>query len=118
MALSKRHIGDRGEKVAAQFLIQNGYTVIEKNIVLNHGEIDIVAMENGTLVFIEVKTRRSRKYGAPEEAVTPKKQELLRRTAEAYVEQKNLTNIECRFDVVSVTLINGKVECQLFTNCF
>ena len=118
MVIAKRHIGDRCEEVAIRFLQQNGYTIIEKNFVLNHGEIDIVAKENETLVFIEVKTRRSKKFGAPEEAVTPKKQEIIRRTAEAYVVQKKLTNIDCRFDVVSVLLVDGKAECELFINCF
>lgn len=115
---SKRKIGDAGETVAENFLRQQGYAVIEKNFYYQHGEIDIIAKEGDTLVFIEVKSRRSERFGAPEESVTPKKQELLRRTAEGYVSSKNLPNMECRFDVVSVLMKDGKAECRILKNCF
>lgn len=116
--MSKRKIGNIGEDVAEKFLRQQGYVIVEKNFYYRHGEIDIVAMEGKTLVFIEVKSRRSERFGSPEESVTPKKQELLRRTAEGYVASKNLTNIECRFDVVAVMMKEGKAECRLLKDCF
>lgn len=115
---SKRKIGDLGEDVAENFLKQQGYVIIEKNFYYQHGEIDIIAKEGETLVFVEVKSRRSERFGKPEESVTPKKQELLRRTAEGYVESNNLTNIDCRFDVVSVLMKEGKAECSLLKDCF
>ena len=115
---SKRKIGDLGETVAENFLRQQGYVIIEKNFYYQHGEIDIIAKEGDTLVFIEVKFRRSERFGSPEESVTPKKQELLRRTAEGYVASKNLPDTDCRFDVVSVVMKDGKAECHILKNCF
>lgn len=117
-AQSKRKIGNLGEDAAENYLKQLGYAVIEKNFYYRHGEIDIIAKDGSTLVFVEVKSRRSERFGKPEESVTPKKQEMLRRTAEGYVESKNLTNIDCRFDVVSVLMRDGKAECTLLKDCF
>ncbi|MEW6062226.1 MAG: YraN family protein [Bacteroidota bacterium] len=115
---SKRNIGSIGEEIAEQFLVNNGYLILEKNFYYQHGEVDIIAKDGETLVFVEVKTRRSTRFGAPEEAVTVKKQEILRRTAEGYVMLKNLNNVECRFDVVSISMNNGKAECILLKDCF
>ncbi|MBI2430293.1 MAG: YraN family protein [Ignavibacteriales bacterium] len=118
MTKSKRTIGNIGEDVAVNYLKQQGYVIIEKNFYYQHGEIDIVAKDGDTLVFVEVKARRSERFGSPEESVTPKKQELLRRTAEGYVASKNLANIGCRFDVVSVLMKDGKAECSILKDCF
>ncbi|HAP37065.1 MAG TPA: YraN family protein [Bacteroidetes bacterium] len=115
---SQRVIGKTGEEVAANYLKQNGYEILEQNYYYNHGEIDIVAKEGNALVFVEVKSRRSTKFGEPEESVTPKKQQLLRRTAEGYVTEKNIGEMDCRFDVVSVMMKNGKEECKILKDCF
>jgi putative endonuclease len=117
-AKSQRSKGKIGEDVAVNFLKQNGYEILEQNYYYNHGEIDIVAKEGKTLVFVEVKSRRSKRFGEPEESVTPKKQELLRRTAEGYVIAKNIGGIECRFDVVTVMMNDGKAECRILKDCF
>lgn len=117
-AKTRRAMGAIGEEVAAAFLQHKGYTILEKNFYYNHGEIDIVAKEGNTLVFVEVKLRHSNTFGEPEESVTSKKQELIRRTAEGYVALKNLNEIECRFDVVSIAIKNGKAECKLLKDCF
>lgn len=116
--LSKKAKGDLGEETAADFLRRNGYDIIERNYRHRRGEIDIVASENGVLVFVEVKYRRSRRFGAPEEAVTPAKQELLRRTAEGYAVEREIGERECRFDVVAVTADGGRAEIELFRNAF
>jgi len=89
-AKSYRNKGKIGEEVALNFLKQNGYEILEQNYYYNHGEIDIIAKDGAVLVFLEVKSRRSTRFGEPEESVTPKKQELLRRTAEGYVTEKNI----------------------------
>jgi putative endonuclease len=117
-ATSQRSKGKIGEDVAVNFLKQNSYDILEQNYYYNHGEIDIVAKDGNVLVFVEVKLRRSTKFGEPEEAVTPKKQELLRRTAEGYVAEKNIEEVECRFDVVSVMMKYGKAECKILKDCF
>ncbi len=117
-AKSTRGIGTIGEDIAASFLHEDGYIILEKNFYFNHGEIDIIAKEGDVLVFVEVKLRHSNRFGQPEESVTPKKQELIRRTAEGYVSLKNLGEIECRFDVVSITMKDGHAECTVLKNCF
>lgn len=113
-----RKTGDAGEAVAADFLRQQGYEIVDQNFVYNHGEIDIIAREGTTLVFVEVKTRKNLHFGEPEEAVTPKKQELIRRTAEGYVQKNTIIDVECRFDVVSVIVDGEKTKCKILKNCF
>jgi putative endonuclease len=115
---SARSKGRAGEETAEQFLQQHGYEILEKNYIHRHGEIDIIAREGSVLVFVEVKFRRSRRFGEPEESVTPKKQELLRRTAEGYVMERFPSGIECRFDVVSIVMEEGKTECRVLKDCF
>ncbi len=117
-AKSYRNKGKIGEEAALNFLKQNGYEILEQNYYYNHGEIDIVAKNENVLVFVEVKSRRSTTFGEPEESVTPKKQELLRRTAEGYVTEKNIGEMDCRFDVVSVVMSGGKAECKILKDCF
>jgi putative endonuclease len=113
-----RKRGTLGEEAAAEFLKQHGYEIIERNYFYQHGEIDIIAKENETLVFVEVKARSSAKFGAPEEFVTPKKQELLRRTAEGYMLERAIGEADCRFDVVAVMMTDGNTECRILKNCF
>lgn len=118
MTRSHRAAGTEGEGIAAEFLQTNGYRIIERNYYYQRGEIDIVAEEGAVLAFVEVKMRSSSAFGSPEEFVTPKKQELIRRTAEGYVMERNIVDRECRFDVVSVLHEHGSTNCTLFRNCF
>lgn len=94
-------IGTNGELLAVNFLKKLGYQIIESNWRCGKREIDIIATEGEQLVFVEVKTRRSRRFGYPEEAVTPAKQAHLKRAAEDFCSlygwQKNI-----RFDVLSI----------------
>lgn len=115
---SRRVTGNAGEAAAANFLERLGYEILERQYHYNHGEIDVIARDGSELVFVEVRTRRSERFGKAEETVTPKKQELLRRTAEGYVEEKNCVNISCRFDVVAVQVRNGRAEIRHFKNAF
>ncbi len=115
---SRRVTGNAGETAAVKFLERLGYEILGRQYYFNHGEIDIVARDAGELVFVEVKTRRSERFGRAEETVTPKKQELLRRTAEGYVAEKNCINSSCRFDVVAVQVHDGKAEITHFKNAF
>ncbi len=115
---STRAQGAAGELAAAEFLKQNGYEILERNYYYDHGEIDIVAKEGAALVFVEVKSRRSSAFGLPEESVTPKKQALIRRTAEGYVTERGITDTDCRFDVVSVLMNNGEWDCMILKDCF
>ncbi len=110
-------LGQKGEGIAAAFLKTQGYVIIEQNFKTRIGEIDIIADDRGTLSFIEVKTRESIQYGMPFEAVNSRKKRMITRTALLYL--KKLRNIPpCRFDVVSVHIVNGRTECELIRDAF
>ena len=102
--LNKRKRGTFGEDLAVDFLRKKGYRILERNYHFEHGEIDIIAEEHTMLVFVEVKARRSKLYGEPEDAVTPKKQNQVRHTADGYLMEKNIDDRACRFDVVAIDL--------------
>ncbi|MGB7294951.1 MAG: YraN family protein [Candidatus Aminicenantales bacterium] len=97
-----RALGRSGEDVAVAYLQKKKLRVVCRGFRFHKGEIDIIARDRDTLVFIEVKTRRNQDFGRPEEAVTPLKQNQIRRLAEAYLALNNLGGIPCRFDVLSL----------------
>lgn len=78
------------------------FRIVERGYRLYRGEIDIIAYDGRTLVFVEVKTRRSHSAGFPEESVTPKKQEQIKKIAFGYCAKKDLLDVESRFDVISL----------------
>lgn len=101
--MNKKKKGDQGEKIAANYLSQNGYTIISLNERFGRlGEIDIIACEKEYVCFIEVKTRTSRTFGTPAEAVNSKKQQSIKRMAQIYVSSSRLGNANLRFDIVEV----------------
>jgi putative endonuclease len=93
--------GKRGEIMAANYLRNNGFTIIATNWRQRHLEIDIIASENNLLVFIEVKTRHSSQWGEPETAVDKKKQRFLTQAANEYIYLTNYQG-EVRFDIVGI----------------
>lgn len=95
-------IGNFGEEEATKFLIENGYKILTRNYSCRFGEIDIIAIEDNCLAFIEVKTRTTLKYGAPENAVNYWKQKHLSLSARNYIEQYHMNNYFARFDVIEV----------------
>lgn len=100
---TSKTIGDHAESIAESFLIKNKFKIIEKNFRTKTGEIDLIADDQGTLVFIEVKFRKSSDFGQPFETVTYKKQQKIIRTAQSYLQkQPKLANKACRFDVISI----------------
>ena len=96
--------GKKGEEAAARYLQNKGYAILVRNYRKSFGEIDLIAQEGGTLVFVEVKTRHSRRYGVPQEAVDERKQRQLARIAQDYLAAHHLENAPARFDVIAVTL--------------
>ncbi|MHB8764523.1 MAG: YraN family protein, partial [Deferrisomatales bacterium] len=102
-----RRVGDLGEDLAARHLRSLGYRILERNYRCPLGEIDCVAVEGRTLVFLEVKTRRSARYGGPLEAVDRSKRRRLTRLARHYLMEKRLGEVPQRFDVVAVWLDPG-----------
>ncbi|MDK2925870.1 MAG: putative endonuclease [Bacillota bacterium] len=117
--MNRKALGAEGEKMAAAYLAARGYRIRERNFRCRLGEIDVVAEEGGTLVFIEVKTRRSRRFGLPQEAVTPAKQARLRRLAEYYLLTHGGGDRPCRFDVLGITIgPDGKAHVDLIRGAF
>lgn len=95
-------LGKKGEDLACAHLLSHGYTILARNYRVHLGEIDIICKKGPEMVFVEVKTRRTQTYGSPEEAVTPRKQEHVRRVALAYLKQCRLPDQVMRFDVITV----------------
>ncbi len=106
--LTPHALGKSGEKVALRYLEDKKYKIVAKNFRLFRGEIDIVAYDKRTLVFVEVKTRKSADFGLPEESVTLSKQKQIKRIAQGFLTKNNLYEKECRFDVISLTIDEGK----------
>jgi putative endonuclease len=96
-------LGQRGEAVAARYLKRLGYTIIERGSHVRRGEIDIIAVDGRTVVFVEVKTRVSHSAGHPADAVDRHKQDRLTRMALVYLKRHGLLDNPARFDVVAVT---------------
>lgn len=98
----KQEIGKLGEDIAAHYLKQNGYTILDRNFECRQGEIDIIALDKKEVVFIEVKTRTSNKYGTPSEAVNKIKQKHMLQTIKYYLYIRNLSDEFVRIDVIEV----------------
>lgn len=118
-------IGGQGEEIAAAFLKNKGYRILDRNYRFSREEIDIVAFlpseqyeDGGELVFVEVKTRRNHDFGRPEEAVTESKQEAIFRTAEAYLQERKLIGSPSRFDVIAITMEGNEPHVVHFENAF
>lgn len=115
---SPRQLGETGEDLAAAALKKQGYKILERNYRTPLGEIDLIARNQGFLVFLEVKTRRSVRFGAPAEAVSPAKQARLKRLADYYLKQKRLGEVPVRFDVVGITFCDGIPQVSIIINAF
>jgi len=96
-------LGDRGESVAETFLKKLKYKILDRSSTNKLGELDLVAMDGQTIVFVEVKTRRSSSAGHPAEAVDDRKQAKITRLALAYLKRHRLFDRSCRFDVIAIT---------------
>ncbi len=108
MAEARKRTGDLGEKLARQYLARNGYEILEQNYRCSIGEIDIVARDGNSLTFVEVRTKRSKQFGTPEESVTPAKQAKLIELAQTYLQKHEITSEDWRIDVVAVELKKDK----------
>jgi putative endonuclease len=102
MTRAKDAVGAYGERVAVRYLIDQGMVLLDRNWRCGTGELDAVLRDGDTLVFAEVKTRRGSAFGAPAEALVPKKVRRLRRLAALWLAQSRIRPHEVRFDVVSV----------------
>jgi uncharacterized protein (TIGR00252 family) len=114
----RRQLGDHGEDLAAAALKKQGYKILERNYVTPLGEIDLIARQGKTVVVVEVKTRKSTRFGSPQEAVSVTKQQRLRRLADYYLKDKRLAGMQVRFDVVAVTLADNVPQIEIIPNAF
>jgi len=105
---SHNELGKLGEELAAQFLLREGYEILERNWIFQKAEIDIIAKTENNIVFVEVKTRNSDYFGDPQDFVTPGKIKLLVKAANEYVILNDLDS-EARFDIIAI-LKNQKLE--------
>ncbi|MHB0998256.1 MAG: YraN family protein [Armatimonadota bacterium] len=119
MGTNRSALGARGEDRAVRYLESLGYSIIERNYHCKYGEIDIVARDGSDLVLAEVKTRRGDSFGAPSEAVDIRKQKKLILAGQSYMIDRDLGEIDCRFDVIEVYFTNGQpVKIDLIKGAF
>ena len=118
MSKQRINLGKQGEDIAARYLLKKGLALITRNFRDKFGEIDIIAKDRETLVFVEVKTRRSDHFGLPEEAVTPAKQQQIIRVASSYLVQHRLLDVPVRFDVMAITIKQGNPQINHLVSAF
>jgi putative endonuclease len=111
-------IGKAGEEAALEYLRQQGYRILERNYRCRFGEIDLIARDGGTLAFIEVKTRRSKRFGPAVASVTVEKQRHLIKAAQIYLTQTGQSHVLCRFDVVAIDIDPLKPRIELIKDAF
>lgn len=102
LGLLPRSLGEKGERAAARYLEERGFTIVARGLRDRLSEIDLIAVEGRTVVFVEVKTRASADHGRPEEAVDREKQQRLTRAALAFLKKKKLLQHAARFDVIGI----------------
>lgn len=114
----RRKAGNIGEDAVCGFLVRHGYEIIKRNFTVRGGEIDIIAEKADIIAFVEVKTRTVGSMTSAEEAVDLRKQRLIIRTAQAYL-QNVAQPLQCRFDVATVETEGGKVKkLRYYVNAF
>ena len=106
----KREIGDFGEEITAEYLENNGYRILDRNYSKPFGEIDIIAIKDGLIAFVEVKTRKSDAFAYAAEAVDFYKQQRIRRASLAYLMEKNMMDFLMTFDIAEVYLDTRKIN--------
>jgi len=106
----RQRLGQLGEAAAAQLLVEAGFEILDRRCRVRAGEIDLVALDGETLVFVEVKARNGTGYGTPAAAVTPAKQRRLARVALTLLSRRGWLDRRCRFDVVEVFASGGRVR--------
>ena len=116
--MSTKEQGEWGEQLAQQHLLALGFRILERNYRCGREEIDIIARDGETLVFCEVKMRENDNFGAPEYALTPRKQQTIRKVASGYVFEHEIKEQECRFDVVAIRVVNGVPDIHYIRNAF
>lgn len=118
MTIARQELGKLGENLAVQELERHQYAILARRYRTRGGEIDIVADDHGTLVFVEVKARADGEFGTAAEAVTPWKQRRLARMARDYLTRETILDCPCRFDVVAIMFDQVPPAVELFKSAF
>ena len=115
----KKQLGKHGEERAAHYLKKNGYRICKTNYYTRYGELDIVCEKNGEIIFVEVKTRKTTSYGTPEESITYKKTQHIKKAAIIYLNEYEKAFRGIRFDVITIFIDQqGKETINHIENAF
>ena len=114
----KQKTGKVGESIAVRFLRKKGYRILEQNYRTRLGEIDIIARDRNTLVFVEVKARNSNRYGHPKSSITPQKQRKISMVALQYLKITDQMRSKARFDVITISSTHTSPKVELIQNAF
>ena len=113
----RQNLGDWGEKLAKKYLEKIGYQIIDQKWRKKEGEIDLIALDKNVLVFIEVKTRKSDKFGTPAESITEKKQEKMVKCIQRYLEENcQCQQLQIRLDIILIKMNKRKVHLEHLKN--
>lgn len=118
MGIYKKAFGSAGEDEAVRVLRKDGYAIVLRNYRCRHGEIDIIAKDRDTIVFVEVKTRGGDSFGTPKCSVDSRKQRHIVHAAQSYLQENGLIDCLVRFDVVSIERIGGAYVCEVVKDAF
>ena len=110
--------GTRGEQLAARYLKRSGYVILARNYRAAGAELDLVALDDRTLVFVEVKFRAGPGFGTPAEAVDHEKRQRIRRAARAFAEWRGVPDLPARFDVVAISGAGSSCRVELIQDAF
>jgi putative endonuclease len=111
-------LGKTGEDLACEELERRGYAIVARRYRRRGGEIDIIARDGPTMVFVEVKAREGREFGEPAEAVTAFKRRRIAQLAADYMARRHRPDCPCRFDVISIRFGSGPPEIEIFQHAF
>ena len=111
-------LGEHGESLAVRALEREGYAVLARRYRTRLGEIDIIARDGSCLVFVEVKARRHHRCGRPDEQITIRKQRKIVAIAQVFLARTGVAAEACRFDVVSVSMDDGRPRVEIIRNAF
>lgn len=110
---NRKKLGQWGEEKAAQFMVEQGYKLMGKNIRTPYGEIDLIVRMEDVTVFVEVKTRSTQEFGFPEEAITPKKRLHLLEASQAFLQEHPEFDGDWRIDVIAIQSLSSETEPQI-----
>ena len=108
MTTAKKSLGNWGEELAVNYLLENGYSIVARNYHTKHGELDIIAQKDDVIYFVEVKTRSTNTFGFPEEAVTSRKRSHMMMAAESFFEKHSSDFETWQFDIIAILKRTGQ----------